>query len=186
MPLPESVPREALHTRSIRMQGFRRADGLFDIEASLVDTKPFQLSVHGAREVPPGEAIHDMAIRVVVNDMLEVMDVVAVIDAAPHRTCPQATQTVACLKGLRIGSGWTRAVRERLSGAAGCTHLMELLLPMATVAFQALLPVRLERPTPVDAQGRPTKIDSCYAYARQREVVQRLWPAYFDDSGSRP
>ena len=55
---------------------------------------------------------------------------------------------------------------------------MELLLPMATAAFQTLAPVRLSRPPKLDAQGRPLKIDSCYAYAATREVVQRLWPKF--------
>ena len=55
---------------------------------------------------------------------------------------------------------------------------MELLLPMATAAFQTLAPVRLSRPPKLDAQGRPLKIHSCYAYAATREVVQRLWPKF--------
>ncbi len=40
MPLPESpVSRQRLHVRRIVYEGWQREDGLFDIEARLVDTK---------------------------------------------------------------------------------------------------------------------------------------------------
>jgi hypothetical protein len=43
MPLSPPVSREELHTRAITLHGYRRDDGLFDIEAHLIDTKPFAL-----------------------------------------------------------------------------------------------------------------------------------------------
>ena len=42
------------------------------------------------------------------------------------------------LIGLRIGGGFHRAVRERLGGVHGCTHIVELLGPVATTAFQTV------------------------------------------------
>lgn len=179
MPLPlPTLPRDELHARHIAMRGYRRADGLYDIEAHLVDTKNTPLSVNGGRRVEPGQPIHDMAIRVTVNDQLEVMDVAATIEAAPHRPCAAAADTLECLKGFRIGAGWTRAVRQQLSGAQGCTHLMELLSPLATVAFQTLFEVRNAREANIRGPDKPHKIDSCFAYASDREVVHRLWPAH--------
>jgi Protein of unknown function (DUF2889) len=41
MPLTPPRPREAIHGRSIEIDGFRRDDGLYDIEAHLTDTKSF-------------------------------------------------------------------------------------------------------------------------------------------------
>jgi hypothetical protein len=52
-------------------------------------------------------------------------------------------------------------------------------MPMATVAYQALTLVRSARPDVVNGEGVPVKIDSCYAYARNRDVVRRVWPAYY-------
>ena len=40
MPLPARARRE-IHHRSIDMRAYAREDGLFDVEAHLVDTKPF-------------------------------------------------------------------------------------------------------------------------------------------------
>ena len=39
MPLSRAVPRDHIHTREIRCRGFRRRDGLWDIEGVLEDTK---------------------------------------------------------------------------------------------------------------------------------------------------
>ena len=43
MPLSPPAARDPLHTRRIEINGYRRADGLFDIEGRLTDTKPFRL-----------------------------------------------------------------------------------------------------------------------------------------------
>jgi hypothetical protein len=181
MPLPPSTAttRQELHVRRIHLQGFRRDDGLYDIEARLVDIKTERITLSSGRSVVPDEPVHDMAVRLVVDADLVVHDVQACTDAAPHAICPEAPRTLACILGLRIGPGWSRAIAERLSGRQGCTHLTELLKPLATVAFQTLAPARQQQPTALDAQGRPRKIDSCYAYAADREVVQGLWPVHF-------
>lgn len=179
MPLPPPVAREQLHARRIELRGYRRVDGLYDIEAHMVDTKSDDLTLVGGRVVPSGEPVHDMSIRLVVDEDLNVMDVFACTDAAPQGICPQATRTLESLKGHCIGPGWSKIVRERLAGRKGCTHLTELLKPLATVAFQTLTKVWAKRPTAVDANGKPRKIDSCYAYASDREMVLRRWPAYY-------
>jgi len=142
----------------------------------MVDTKTHNLTLASGRDVAAGEPIHDMWIRLVVDDDLNVIEIVA----SPFTICPEATETLQSMKGLRIGAGWSAAIRQRLAGRNGCTHLTELLTPLATVAFQALFSIRQTKPIPVDTNGRPRKIDSCYAYASEREVVRRRWPMYYD------
>jgi len=39
--LPPSVGREHIHTRRVVSQGYLRADGLWDIEAGIEDTKTY-------------------------------------------------------------------------------------------------------------------------------------------------
>jgi hypothetical protein len=180
MPLPPAEPRRALHQRLIELQGFARLDGLYDIEAHMVDTKPMALTLGDSRHVAPGEPIHDMSIRLVVNARLDVIDVDACIDASPYPICGEAALALKSLKGLSIGTGWSAAIRERLGGRKGCTHLAELLRPLATVAIQSLWQVRETLPIPVDAAGKPRKINSCFAYSSEREVVRSRWPEYYD------
>ena len=183
--LPPSVPRDELHLRRIELRGYRRHDGLYDIEARMVDTKTSEITLLNGRLLPAGDALHDMSVRMVVDEALTVIDIVASTDASPFGICREATDTLQTMKGLRIAHGWSQAVRERLSGRQGCTHLTELLGPLATVAFQTLSEVRLSKPTAVDAKGKPLKIDSCYAYASDREIVRRLWPKYYDGANDR-
>lgn len=179
MPLPSSGLREEIHQRRIDMRGFRRVDGLYDLEAHLTDTKTAGMTVGNDRFVSPGEAIHDMWVRLVIDEDLKVIDILASTDAAPQSPCPQAAATLQSIKGLTIGPGWSKAVRERLAGRKGCTHLTELLMPLATVAIQTLWQVRVSRPPLVNANGKPLKIDSCFAYASDRELVRQRWPEYY-------
>lgn len=179
MPLPPPVERQALHRRQIDLQGFRRNDGLYDIEARMVDTKADAFRVGRGQLLQPGEAIHDMAIRLVIDEALTIVDVAASTDAAPQHGCAAGPATLKAIKGLRIGPGWTRAVRERLAGARGCTHLRELLGPLATVAYQTTWQARAGQAPALDANGRPRKIDSCLAYASDGELVRKLWPLHF-------
>ena len=180
MPLPPAVEREHLHTRSIEMCGYKRTDGLFDIEGRITDIKTRPMHPPG-REVPSpaGVPIHDMFVRIVVDEYLLISEVAAVTDAGPYRDCPQAANAMATLVGARIGRGWTARVKALL-GPESCTHLVELLLPMGTAAFQTLAPWRLARPDTLDADGRPVKIDSCYAYSSKRALVEKLWPMHFN------
>lgn len=169
MALPLTVEREELHHRSIEMRGYRRSDGLFDIEARLIDRKTEEMRNTLGQRTPAGAAIHHMQLRLVVNEELLVVDVAACTLSAPYAQCPEATLSLQRLKGLRIGAGWSRAVRERLAGALGCTHLTELLAPLATVVYQSLWPVRQAKAT------RPTlRLDSCHAYASEGPLVQQL------------
>jgi hypothetical protein len=179
LPLPPSIERQELHLRRVELRGFLRVDGLYDIEARLVDTKTEALTVGTGRLVPPGEPLHDMSVRLVVDADLTVIDVDACTDAAPQSICPQAASTLQSIKGLRIGPGWSKAIAQRLAGHRGCTHLTELLKPLATVAFQTQWKLRESQPTDVDENGKPRKIDSCFAYASDREVVQHRWPMHF-------
>ena len=55
---------------------------------------------------------------------------------------------------------------------------MELLTPMATVAFQALSAAGKSRADALDSHGKPRKIDTCYAYSAERELVKRRWPEF--------
>ena len=181
MPLPESIEREELHTRQIIMRSYRRKDGLYDIEARVLDTKaqPFSPPLIQT-PIAPGAFIHDLSIRLVIDEWLVIHDAIASSDSTPFAVCKQAPPTLAVLKGEKIGGGWNKLIREKFKGAKGCTHLMEMLSPMATTAMQTLYPYIQHRPVRTDENGRPLKIDSCYAYASNRDVVQRIWPMHYD------
>jgi hypothetical protein len=196
MGLPAPVEREAFHHRRIAVDGYRRADGLWDIEAHMVDTKTYGFGNEWRGEIKPGEPLHDMWLRVTLDDAMVVRDVVAVAAAHPFRACPEITVNFRRLIGEAIGAGWTKRVRALLGGVAGCTHLVDLLGPIGTIAFQTIKSARAqalvkasdspdspdskdaEPKDPAAPRRRPGLIDSCHAMRSDGEVVERLWPDF--------
>ncbi len=174
-----AATREEIHHRCIEMQGYRRSDGLYEAEGRLTDRKPRDfLPLLGGKQVPAGEPLHDMGVTIVFDLEMRVHAVRTFTSAAPYAICPEAGRAMQTLVGLRMVGGWNKEVRQRLGGAQGCTHLMEMMGPLATVAFQTLSEERQGQPLAVDADGRPRKIDSCYAYGAQRELVRMHWPRF--------
>ena len=175
----QPITRNELHFRNIDMRGYERSDGLFEVEGRLVDRKQHDMeSLSGGRRVSAGDPIHDMGVRITFDKMMLVHAVETFTDAAPYAVCPAGGDALQTLVGLSMTKGWSRHVSERLSGARSCTHLMQLLMPMATVAFQSMYPSRRAAQTAVDPTGRPLKIGSCYAYGARSPVVKQLWPEY--------
>ena len=178
-PAGGEVTRREMHHRRIDLRGWGRSDGLYEVEGRVTDRKPHDFkSPSGTKVVPAGEPMHDMGAKLVFDAGMLVHEVTAFTSAAPHEDCFDAGPTLQALKGLRMAAGWGSEVRKRLGGAQSCTHLMELLGPMATVAFQTLTMLRAGRPDVLNAEGKPVKIDSCFAYASHRGVVERRWPAF--------
>lgn len=185
MPLSAAADREHIHTRSVECRGYRRSDGLWDIEGHLTDVKTYPFTNDHRGTIVPGESLHDMWIRLTVDDKLTIAEVEAVTDQAPYHLCGDITPNYQRLVGLSMRPGFTRSVRERLGGVHGCTHLVELLGPMATTAFQTIYPIlfreRAERgeEPPAGKKRRPALLNTCHAYASDGEIVRRHWPDFY-------
>ncbi len=160
------------------MQAYARDDGLYDVEGHLTDTKPKDFQVTAGPLRPAGTAVHEMWLRLTIDDQFLVHEIAAATDASPYGDCLGAPPTLQAMVGVRIGAGWTREIRERLGGVKSCTHLMEMLAPLGTVAIQALVVTLRARAAAPDASGRPRAIDSCYALASHRGVAAMRWPAH--------
>mgnify|MGYP003347084041 CR=1 FL=1 len=84
------------------------------------------------------DLVHDMSIRLTLDHKFTIVDVEAVTDKSPYQICGNVAPDFKKLIGLRIGGGFHREVRARLGGVHGCTHIVELLGPVATTAFQTV------------------------------------------------
>ncbi|HXZ01991.1 MAG TPA: DUF2889 domain-containing protein [Stellaceae bacterium] len=188
MPFSTAAPREHIHTRTIDCRGFRREDGLWDIEGHLADTKTYGFSDHFRGELPAGTPVHDMWLRITVDDRLVIHAVEAVTEASPYAVCGAIIANFQRLKGLRIYPGFQKQVRDLLGGTEGCTHLVDLLGPLATTAYQTVFPYRArEHEQRLAREGKPAErptrkpklIDSCHAFASDGEVVRYYWPEFY-------
>src|SRR3546814_8592571 len=87
--------------------------------------------------------------------------------------CPNVTPNVKRMIGAEIKLGWTLQVRKALGGVEGCTHLVDLLIAMATVAFQTLYPVRPAKAAQRKPGERPSLLETCHAFATDSPLVKR-------------
>jgi len=183
MPLPPAGDREPLHRRTIVLDGYRRADGLFEVDAHLTDVKMYDFPNRDRGVMTAGTPVHDMWLRLAIDADMTIHEVTAVTDSAPYEICPSITPNFQRLVGVTIGAGWRRAIKERLGGIQGCTHLVELLAPVGTVAVQTLVGQRMRErrerggPTP-PSTGRPAILNTCHAYDSSGPIVAEYWPEY--------
>mgnify|MGYP003575388030 FL=1 len=190
--LSAPAEREAQHFRNYAFGGYRRTDGLFDIEGRMTDTKSYAFPNDWRQTVEAGEPVHDMRIRLTLDEQFVIRDVECVTAAGPYEICPAITPAFAALKGERIGRGWSRLLREKFGGRHGCVHHVEMLRAMATVAFQTLYGYQSRRdreaggnsegPPDREAtpQRRPGFIDSCHALASDGDVVRTQYPQFYE------
>lgn len=169
--------RRLVHARRIVCMGYERDDGLFDIEGSMVDTKGHDSDLL-FKVVPAGSPIHEMRLIVTVDAQLVIRHIEAHTDVGPSRFCAEINAAYGSLKGLSIGAGFMKVVKSRLAGPNGCTHLTELLGPIATTAIQTLMGLRsntARRSAPADdssgVQAHPM-VDSCHAWRAGGDVVR--------------
>ncbi len=183
MPLTHAVERELLHLRDIALRGYRRSDGLFEIEATIADTKTYSFANENRGRISAGEKLHGMVMRMTFDEDLVITGFEAVSEYTPYDVCPAAAASFSRLAGLKIGPGFMKGVHERVGGTIGCTHLRELVQQMATVAFQTLYPVRRRREAdsnvPKDPSAKPALLNTCYAYAPDSPIVARRWPQHY-------
>jgi hypothetical protein len=180
MPLTAAAPRKLIHTRTIQCKGYEREDGLWDIEANIVDVKAVPHSRrNGGEPRRPGEPVHDMWLRLTIDLDMLVHDVEAQTDASPYPVCPEITRNFKRLVGLKIGPGWRREIAARVGGVEGCTHLVELLGPLGTTAFQATGRAREARNAGNPITKKPYQIGSCHVYKEDSPAVLERFPAYY-------
>ena len=181
--------RTKIHTRTIECNGYEREDGLWDIEGFLRDDKHYSFQNDWRGHIEPGDPLHDMGLRITVDDALNIIDSEAFIDKSPYPVCPAIAINFKRLIGLQIAPGFTKKVKVALGGVRGCTHLVDLVGPLATTAFQTIIPALAKRKgMPLmpsiedgDKNKRPALINTCHALSASGDVVKNRWPEWYEE-----
>lgn len=180
--LSAPVARHKNHQRTITLDGYVREDGLFDIEAELKDTKAYSFPSRAHGEIKQGEALHHMHVRVTVCENFEVKAAEAVTYAGPYHECPQGAKAIENLVGKTIQPGWKKIVQRAMGGQQGCTHITELMGPVATIAFQTIYAEKAKRLREADTQANSETapqmsglLNSCYALSEGRQAAFWNW-----------
>jgi hypothetical protein len=175
MPLSQpKARRESLHRRTIEIRGWKREDGLYDIEGHLVDAKDVDFRLQSGLR-PRGEPVHSMWLRITVDAKLHIVDAEACTDAMPYAgDCDTIAPAYRQLVGLAIRPGYQKHVKELLGGVRGCTHITELALALATGAFQTLAGQGHRGPG-----ERPPQLDKCHALESTQPAVAKYYPKWY-------
>jgi len=179
MPLPASdAQRQLRHRRQIDVQVYARHDGLWEVDARLTDVKARPSRVaEGLR--PAGEPIHDMLLRLVVDRELNVVASGAESLAVPYKgDCDAHGDTYCRLVGLNLLKGFRQALRERVGGVLGCTHITELAQVLPTAVVQAFAGEVIDTQGQGDDAQRPFQIDRCHALRSDGSVVRVHYPRW--------
>lgn len=182
MPLSPPVAREHLHTRQVECRGFRREDGMWDIEGHLVDTKTYGFDNQWRGHMPPGTPVHQMWVRMTIDAEMIIVAMEVVTDDSPYKICADITKDFQKLVGLRLVAGFNQRVKERLGGTKGCTHLVELMGPIATAAYQTVFTAKgggKWRDPAAGDKKKPRFLDTCHALASDSPVVKQYWPDFY-------
>jgi hypothetical protein len=182
-PETNRVQRELKHTRDVRVEVYKRADHLWDVEARLTDRKAsdFQLA-SGPRSA--NEPVHDMTVCLTINEQFDVLEASAKSHSVPYPGyCEVITPSYSQLVGLNLLKNFNREVRLRLGKTQGCTHITELTAFMPTAAVQAFAgevrrPASLAK-SDTQVESPPFYIDGCHALARESKAVKDFYPQWF-------
>ena len=132
-----------------------------------------------------GQPVHQISIRLTIDDDLVIQNAVGCMDSTPYPICGNAAFKVAELKGLKIRPHWTRQAQKLMGGRRGCTHLFELLRPIATTCFQTMSGSSSREDSgyqinPGKVAKQPFFINSCHALAADGDIVKTFWPEFYD------
>ena len=180
MPLPTAAPeRQLTHTRSIDVQIYARGNGLWEVDARITDTR--ERETQGAAGVrAAGEPIHDMWLRLVVDERFNILEAGARTRAMPYPgDCDAYGDVYGRLVGLNLMQGFGLAVLARVGGVQGCTHITELTKVLPTAVMQAFAGIVIAIDGAGEAGAPPFQIDRCHALRADAPAVREHYPRWY-------
>ncbi|MGK2898467.1 MAG: DUF2889 domain-containing protein [Burkholderiaceae bacterium] len=171
--------RQLKHRRSIDVQIYARGDGLWEVDAHITDVRPTETHLITGT-LPAGQPLHDMLLRIVVDERFNVVEAGAQTTAMPYRgVCDNYGDAYGRLVGLNLMKGFRQAVRERLGGAHGCTHVTELTQILPTAVVQAFAGQVIDTRGDAESSSRPFQIDRCHALKADGAIVETHYPRWY-------
>ena len=180
MALPIAAPERRLqHRRSIDVQVYSRGNGLWEVDARLTDTRSRTVNLAtGPRAA--GDPIHDMLLRLVVDERFNVVEAGAESMSVPYPgNCDEHGDVYQKLVGLNLMQRFRETVRARVGGVQGCTHITELAQVLPTAVVQAFAGEVIDTRGDSDSSERPFQIDRCHALRSDGPAVLAFYPRWY-------
>jgi hypothetical protein len=187
MTLPPAAPRRQLkHRRQIDVQVFSRDDGLWEVDALLMDLKTREVHlVDGPRRA--GTPIHEMLLRLVIDEKLDIVKAGSETRWMPYTgMCNSFADPYQRLVGLNLMQNFRSGLRQRVGGVQGCTHLTELAQVLPTAVLQAFAGEVIDTRGNAEGASQPFQIDRCRALRGDGEVVRLHYPRWQRPAAAAP
>jgi Protein of unknown function (DUF2889) len=180
MTLPQAAPsRQLKHRRQIDVQVFVRDDGLWEVDATLIDTKT-RVAHLGSGPREAGVPIHEMLLRLVVNTRLDILEAGSETRWMPYTGhCGEHGDVYQRLVGLNLLDNFRLRLRDRVGGVLGCTHISELAQVLPTAVVQAFAGEVIDTRGNAEGASKPFQIDRCHALRSDGAVVQQFYPRWY-------
>lgn len=183
MPLskPKS-PRQRAHVRKIEIEGYRRDDGLLELEAMLEDVKdadyPLASGVRAA-----GDPVHRMHVRITLDGEFNIVDAEASSERVPYPGgCDTIGPNYRAIIGLNLVRGFRSTVSEMFADVSGCSHMTELLFSLPTAAIQTFATFRRDNE---ESGEKPFQLDRCHALETSSATVRQYYPKWYVNNGKQ-
>lgn len=179
MALPPAAPdRQLRHRRSIDVKIFARGNGIWEVDASLSDLKTADVEL-GGKTRPAGTPVHDMLLRLVINEQLDILEAGSESIWMPYPgQCDDLRDAYSRLVGLNLLKGFHQGVSERVGGVLGCTHLTELCRVLPTAVVQAFAGDVIDTQAAGPAGEPPFQLDRCHALRSDGVAVKLFYPRW--------
>ncbi len=187
MSLPPAAPQRQLkHRRQIDVQVFARGNGLWEVDATLNDVKTRVAELaEGPR--PAGTPIHDMLLRLVVNEQFDIVEAGSETRSMPYAgTCDAHGDAYQRLVGLNLMRDFRKHLQLRVGGTQACTHITELALVLPTAVVQAFAGEVIDTRGDADGARQPFQIDRCHALVKEGETVRLHYPRWYRAPSTAP
>ena len=187
MALPTAASdRQLKHRRSIDVQIFARGNGLWEVDAHITDVRTREIRM-ATGMLPAGAPIHDMLLRLVVDESFNVVEAGAETTAMPYPGgCDSYGDVYSRLVGLNLMRGFRHAVKERLGGVQGCTHITELTQVLPTAVVQAFAGEVIDTRGDGPDSPQPFQIDRCHALRSDGPAVKTYYPRWYRAPAGSP
>ena len=175
--------RKLAHTRTFVLNAYEREDRLLDLEALIEDIKP-EMFLTQARKFDCGVPIHLMAIRITVNESMDVINAETSMQRMPFPAiCSDAQPNIRKLIGTNLLKGFRHEVANRIPASDRCSHLSELATLLPTLAIQTLMKkMSIEESKGSAMHSKPLKIDGCQAWRSDGPLVMKYYPQWYRQS----
>lgn len=168
---------QPVHKRSIDVETFRHGEESLLVVGRLRDNRLHETHSFGGTVFPPG-VVHDMIIRLVLRRSDMTIESIEVeMPRAPRDECLEARNSLDSFRGTRIERGFTGRVRAAAGGGRGCSHLVALLLAMASAAVQGAWSATADRPLRLKDTGEAALAlleDTCYVWRSGGPAIGQL------------